>query len=152
MNTENTSATIVRNCISAIDDNNLNAVESYLSDTFTFQGWTPRPLDRAGFLDLLRGIKEGIPRLNFHLHNIQEQGDEITGSIQVTGYQSDSFIIPSLGIPPIPQMATSVLLPTEDVTFQVQYGKLTSMNVQSVRGGDLQGLLHQLGVDVIIVQ
>jgi hypothetical protein len=53
-----------------------------------------------------------------------------------------------MGTPVIPQTANSVSLPAEDVTFMVEQGKIASMNVQSVEGGGINGLFHQLGFDL----
>jgi hypothetical protein len=61
---------LIRTFMTALEENNPEEFESYLADDFRFSGWTPRPLGRAGFLDLLKGLKEGIPGLIFHLHNL----------------------------------------------------------------------------------
>ena len=153
MNNTNTPTDIVRNFMSALDDNDLDTAATYLADDFLFSGWTPKPLDKNGFLGMLKDIKEGIPGLLFNLHNVLEQSENIiTGTIQIKGYQSDSFIIPILGTPPIPQTATSVSLPTEDVTYQLNDSAIAAMTVQHVAGGGISGLLKQLGIDLTIVQ
>jgi hypothetical protein len=143
---------ITRNFMQDLENNDLAAAASYLHDTFIFSGWTPRPLDKQGFLDLIAGLKEGIPGLIFNLHNLQKQHMDFTGTMQIAGYQSDSFIIPSLGIPPIPQTANSISMPAEDVTFTLNRDQITTMDVQRVPDGGIKGLLHQLGIDVTIVQ
>ncbi|GCE25838.1 hypothetical protein KDA_13220 [Dictyobacter alpinus] len=143
---------IVRNFMTALDSNELDNAANYLADDFEFSGWTPRSLDKQGFLTLLSNIKEGIPGLSFNIHNILEQASTITGTVQVQGYQTDSFIIPILGTPPIPQTASSVSLPTENVTYQLRDGLITAMNIQHVAGGGISGLLRQLGIDLPLVQ
>ncbi|GHO88974.1 nuclear transport factor 2 family protein [Dictyobacter formicarum] len=154
MNTSNTPTDIVRGFMSALDDNDPDTAATYLADDFQFSGWTPKPLDKNGFMGMLKDIKEGIPGLSFNLHNVLEPSENrVTGTIQVKGYQSDSFIIPILGTPPIPQTATSVSLPTEDVTYQLNDDSaIAAMAVQHVAGGGISGLLKQLGINLIIVQ
>lgn len=152
MSTTETPENIVRDFMSTLDNNDLETATSYLADTFVFSGWTPKPLDKAGFLDVIKNIKEGIPGLSFNLHNVLAQNTEITGVIHITGYQTDSFIIPSLGTPPIPQTANSISLPTEDVTYQLAAGQISSMHVQHVPGGGVTGLIKQLGIDLPIMQ
>ncbi|GLV57501.1 hypothetical protein KDH_43370 [Dictyobacter sp. S3.2.2.5] len=153
MNTSDTPTDIVRNFMSALDDNNLDTAANYLADDFQFSGWTPMPLDKNGFLGMFKDIKEGIPGLLFNLHNVLEQSENrVTGTMQIKGYQTDSFIIPILGTPPIPQTANSVSLPTEDVTYQLNDSGIVAMVVQHTSGGGITGLLRQLGIDLPIVQ
>lgn len=138
----------VKDFVGALESNSLDEARGLLSDEFIFSGWTPRPLDKKGFLSLITGLKEGIPGLIFNLHNVAEKDRGVSGTIQMTGYQTDSFLIPSMGTPVIPQTANSISLPAEDVTFMVEQGMVTSMNVQSVEGGGINGLFHQLGFDL----
>ncbi len=152
MNVSDTLTDTVRNFMRDLENNDLVAAAGYLDETFIFEGWTPKPLDRKGFFDLISGLKEGIPGLIFNLHNVQEQDNSVTGSMQITGYQSDSFIIPVLGTPPIPQTASSISMPAEDVSFGFRQGRITSFVVQRVPDGGIKGLLHQLGIDLTIVQ
>ncbi|MBV9256436.1 MAG: hypothetical protein JO215_00300 [Ktedonobacteraceae bacterium] len=98
------------------------------------------------------GIKSGIPGLIFNLHNVDEQGDAVTGTMQIAGYQTDSFVLPPLGLPPIPQTANSVSLPAENVKFLLGNNQITRMIVQHVAGGGINGLLRQLGISVDISQ
>ena len=142
----------VRAFVTAIENNEKEGTVNPLADDFLFSGWTPKPLDKADFITTFAEIKSGIPSLMFNLHNLAEEGTTVTGSIQIAGYQSDSFSIPPLSLPPIPQMARSVSLPVEDVEFEVADDKIVSWTVHHVEGGGVKGLLHQLGFDAPIIQ
>lgn len=147
----------VRNFINALEANETEATTKALADNFMFSGWTPQPLNKKQFLDMISEIKEGIPSLMFNLHNLNEQdsieqGATVTGNIQVAGYQSDSFEIIVLSLPIIPQLGKSVSLPVEDVTFIVQGEQIARMMVKRAPGGGIEGLLHQLGTDSPIIQ
>ncbi len=142
----------VKAFMNALEANEKDTVTDLLSENFTFSDWTPMPLNKAGFLEVMAELKSGIPGMIFNLHNVQEQGNKITGSIQIAGYQTDSFSIPTLSLPPIPQMARSVSLPVEDVTYIVEDNHISLMNVHHVDGGGIKGLLNQLGFDAPIVQ
>ena len=152
MTITDTPSNNVKNFMTALDDNNLESAAAYLADDFIFSGWTPKPLDKNGFFNLIGGIKEGIPGLAFNLHNVLEEGETITGNIHVTGYQTDSFIIPVLGTPPIPQTANSVSMPSEEVTYRVEHNLIILFDVEKVAGGGIVGLIKQLGIDLTIVQ
>ncbi len=142
----------VQNFVSALEDRRNDETADALSNEFLFTGWTPKPLNKEDFLTTMKELKSGIPSLMFNLHNLAEQGSTVTGSIQIAGYQSDSFSIPPLSLPPVPQMARSISLPVEDVTFEVENDKISRWAVHRVPGGGVSGLLHQLGFDSPIIQ
>jgi hypothetical protein len=143
---------LVRAFMTALEENNKEEFEPYLADDFLFVGWTPRPLHRAGFIDLIGGLKAGIPGLIFNLHNVNVPDDTtVTGTWKIAGYQSDSFILPVLGLPPIPQMAASISMPTEDVEYKLANSKIVGITIAHTPDGGIKGLLHQLGVDIPLV-
>lgn len=143
---------LIRAFTTALEENNQEEFEPYLADDFRFSGWTPRPLNREGFLDLIKGLKEGIPGLIFNLHNVLVQNDTtVTGTWKISGYQSDSFILPVLDLPPIPQMAASISLPAEEVEYRLTRNKIVGLHVTHTPGGGIKGLLNQLGFDIPLV-
>ena len=142
----------VQNFITALEDNRDDEVTGVLHSQFMFTGWTPKPLNKTDFLTTMKELKAGIPSLMFNLHNLAEQGNTVTGSIQIAGYQSDSFSISALSLPPVPQMARSISLPVEDVSFELNGDTITRWNVHHVTDGGISGLLHQLGIDAPIIQ
>lgn len=148
MNSAETPGESVRLFMSDLEALDWEGAASHMDDTFLASGWTPKPLNKADFLGIVQGLKEGIPGLIFNLHNIQENGDTITGTIKITGYQSDSFILPQLGLPPIPQMAASINMPTEDITYLLTNNRITQMQIHSGPDGGIRGLLRQVGVEL----
>ena len=142
----------VKGLMNALEANERETASNYLADQFVATGWTPKPLGKKDFLDVISGLKEGIPGLIFNLHNVDEQGNKVHGTIQLAGYQTDAFNLPTLSLPPIPQMGRSVSLPAEDVDFTVENEQVTRMDIHHVDGGDIHGLLQQLGTDSPIAQ
>ncbi|HZR39769.1 MAG TPA: hypothetical protein VFB12_06625 [Ktedonobacteraceae bacterium] len=153
MSTTQTKTDIVQTFMNALEANNREQAASYLSESFIFSGWTPQPLNKQSFLNVIGGLKAGLPNLTFNLQNVQEQDTIVTGTIQVSGHQTDSFILPELSLPPIPQMGESVSLPTENVTYAFnEHKQITQWNIQQVPEGDIYGLIRQLGIDVRPIQ
>lgn len=152
MGTTDTSTDIVRTFTNTLETNDLDGAARVLAGGFTFSGWTPEPLDKQHFLGVIKGLKEGIPDLKFNLQNLQGRDTTVTGTMRVTGYQSNSFVLPQLGLPPIPQMAGHISLPPEAISYTVVNGLIERINVQSSPGGGIRGILHQLGTDSPIVQ
>ncbi len=142
----------IRTFINALENNEKEGIATALADDFVFSGWTPKPLNKADFISVFAELKSGIPSLMFNLHNLAEEGNTVTGSMQIAGYQSDAFSIPQLSLPPVPQMAQSVSLPVEDVTFEFENDKIKLWAVHHVAGGSIRGLLQQLGFDAPIIQ
>lgn len=148
----------VNEFMTALEANDRKAAAKYLSNDFVFIGWTPRPLNKDDFLTVMGGLKAGIPGLAFNLHDLREERNTILGtmtvhgSIQVVGHQTDSFDLPPLSLPPIPQMGKSVSLPMENVEYHVENNQIVRWNVQRTQGGAIGELLHQLGIDVPIIQ
>lgn len=143
-----TQEDIVRTFINVLETNDLDTAAGYLNEEFIFSGWTPQQLNKKDFLTFIGDIKSGIPGLIFNLHNIDEQRDEVTGTIQIAGYQTDSFILTPLGLPPIPQTASSISLPAEDVEFLFKNDQIVHMVVKHTFGGGIKGLISQLGINM----
>ena len=151
------SVDIVRDFMIALESKDFDTAASYLSDDFVFSGWTPQPLDKDQFITVMEQLKAGIPNLSYHFHTVRDvqdlvQESNVKAAIQMTGTQTDSFILPPLGLPPIPQMARSVSLPEEHWDYTLQNGKIVKITVQRVPGGGIQGLLRQLGIELPSIQ
>jgi len=151
------SVDIVNDFMVALESKDFDTAASYLSDDFVFSGWTPQPLDKDQFMTVMGELKAGIPNLSYHFHTVRDvqdlvQESNVKAAIQMTGTQTDSFILPPLGLPPIPQMARSVSLPEEHWDYTLQNGKIVKITVQRVPGGGIQGLLRQLGIELPIIQ
>lgn len=147
----------VKDFMIALEAKEFDTAANYLSADFVFSGWTPQPLDREQFLTVTRELKAGLPNLSYHFHAVKdvfdlEQEDSVNAGIQVTGTQTDGFVLPPLGLPPIPQMEGTVSLPEELWSYTLQGDKIARIMVHRVSGGGIQGLLHQLGIDVPIIQ
>lgn len=147
----------VKAFMAALEARNFDAAKSYVTEDFIFVGWTPQPLHTEDFFTVFSGLAAGIPNLMFHFHTVHDLHERpadsrVEATTQITGTQTESFILPPLGLPPIPQTAHSVSLPEERWNYTVVNGKIARILVEHVSGGGIGGLLYQLGVDVPIIQ
>ncbi len=148
----------VRAFMLALETRDFEKASTYLVEDFIFRGWTPQPLDKEQFISVMGGLKAGIPNLTYHFHTERGERDlleldtQVKGVVQLTGSQTDGFILPPLGLPPIPQMGRTISLPEEHWNYTVQNDQIVQIAVERVAGGGIQGLLQQLGVDVPIIQ
>lgn len=155
MNTAIIGPDIVRSFINAVESPHPLTAGQFLEERFIFSGWTPKPLGKEAFLGMFAHIKEGIPNLAFNLQQMkQESAQIVTGAIQITGYQNDSFIVPELGLPPIPQQDGHISMPIQPVTFEIdlQSGLIIVMQVTPTYYGGMHGLLRQLDIEIPIIQ
>ncbi len=151
---------LVKTFMIALEAKDYDTANSYLTDDFLFSGWTPQPLGKEQFITIMSGLKAGIPNLTYNFHTIHDRRDPqdklqesyVKMTTHITGTQTDSFILPPLGTPPIPQMDGTVSLPEESWNYTLANEKITRIVVGHVSGGGIQGLLHQLGVALPIEQ
>jgi SnoaL-like domain len=145
---------IIKAFIHALEAGNFEAASGYLTDDFHCSGLSPQQLDKGQFIQVIQGLKEGIPNLTFHLQDVHAvrqkpgEGEILTGTMHMVGTQTDGFILPPLGLPPIPQMAKSISLPQEQVDFSMKENRIAMMRVHHVPGGGIKGILQQLDIDM----
>ena len=142
---------IVTDFMQALEAKEFTRAADYLSDSLIFTGFTPVPLHKNQFINVMSELAEGFPNLSYGFHGIEEVaetmgGSRVRGAVQINGSQVNSFQLPALGIGEIPQMARSVLLPEENWNYQIENDTIASIQADSVPGGDIEGLLNQLGI------
>jgi hypothetical protein len=156
MNT--TATTIVTAFMEALEAKEFDKAASYLSDTFQFSSSTPLPFNKDTFTSYSSALATGMPNLLYHFHDIREvegslgEGYRVRATIQITGTQTNSFIIVSLGLPPIPQTNKSVSLPEEHWGYTVKGNTIAFIRTEQVAGTGIGGILQQLGIDIPIAQ
>ena len=72
--------------------------------------------------------------------------------IQVTGTQTGDLALPMHGMPPFPATGLAVDLPQVQTRFVLKDNKVSEMNIKSVPGGGLAGLLQQIGTELPVAQ
>src|SRR5438132_2437928 len=97
------AADTVKAFMLALESKDFDTAASYLSDDFVFSGWTPQPLDKDQFMTVMGELKAGIPNLSYHFHTVRDVRDlvqerNVKDAIQMTGSQTDSFILPPSGL------------------------------------------------------
>lgn len=130
---------------------------SHLSDSFFFTGFTPQPLNKPQLISVMSGLSEGFPNLLFNLQNVHEgddtmEGKRVTGIVKLMGTHTDTFVLPALGLAPIPETAISISLPEESWEYLLKGEIIASIQVKTAPGGDIEGLLNQLGISDPIYQ
>lgn len=139
------SATETVNAFSeALEAHDFDKVASYLSDDFTLSGPTPQPVGKNEFIAIQSAFMRAFPDWSFNLSHLEEQGNKVLATVQITGTHKESLVVP--GTPPIPATGKKVSLPQEHLEFTFKGDKIASLASDNVPGGGVPGLLAQIGV------
>jgi hypothetical protein len=148
---------IVNAFMQALEAKEFTRAANYLPDSMLLIGFTPKPLSKKQFIDVISELSQGFPDLAYNFHGVEEidetmEGSRVRAAVQITGTQVNSFQLPPLGISPIPQMAGSISLPEENWEYRIEDNVIASIRVDSQPGGGVEGLLNQLGIKAPIIQ
>ena len=139
---------IVKTFITALQSGDMEVAATSMSDDFVVRGWTPYPLDKAKFLATQSALLDAMPDFSYNLSDVHKAGDGVEALIQVTGTQTNDLILPMHGMPPFPATGLAIDLPQVKVRFVLKEHKVSEMNVETVAGGGLAGLLQQVGTEL----
>jgi predicted ester cyclase len=139
---------IVKAGLAAAEAGDFNKLSGMLADDMVFAGPVPEPVGKREFIGVQSAMQAGIPDWKFNASDYKENGDKVTANLQITGTQTKELKLPMPGMAPIPATGKHVSLPKEPATFTVKNGKISRLEVTSVPGGGVMGVLGQLGVSV----
>ena len=142
------AADVVREGLAATEAGDFAKVESLVADDFAMSGPVPMPVGKREFIGLMMAMLTAMPDWKFNPGEFQENGDQVTVPLQITGTQTGELQLPMPGMPPIPASGKRVSMPSEPSTFTVKEGKLTKLEVANIEGGGVMGILSQLGVNL----
>ena len=139
---------IVKTFITALQSRDMEVAANDMSDDFVIRGWTPFPLNKVKFLAIQSALLDAMPDFSYNLSDVHKAGNEVEALIQVTGTQTNDLALPLHGMPPFPATGLAVSLPQVQTRFVLKDNKVSEMNVESVPGGGLAGLLQQVGTEL----
>lgn len=142
------AADVVREGLAATEAGDFGKLESLVADDFAMTGPVPMPVGKREFIGLMMAMLKAMPDWRFNPGEFQENGDQVTVPLQITGTQTGELQLPMPGMPAIPASGKKVSLPSEPSTFTVKNGKLAKLEVESTPTGGVTGILSQLGVNL----
>lgn len=148
---------IVTAFMQALETKDFQAASDLLPDTFYFSGSMAQPFSRDQFINFFRELSAGMPNLSLHPRDVREveasdEGNRVDATIQITGRQENAINLYMLSLPIIPQLARSVSLSPEQWQFVVRNGLIATIDAAPTAGAGVTELLHQLGVDAMMIQ
>jgi hypothetical protein len=144
-----TAIDTVKTFMTALQSGDFELAAREMDDDFTMTGFADRDLDQGAFLALQSALHAAMPDLSYGLSELEERGSEVvTGLMQVTGTQTQDLTLPDTATPMIPATGLAVELPQVHVRFGVRAGKVRKMDMESLPGSGLSGLLQQIGTEL----
>ncbi len=134
----------------ALESGDFDRAASYLADDFVFAGITPTPMNREQFLKFMDSLRTAFPDWSFNLHGMQEQGNSVMVALKSTGTHTGELVMSMSGLPAIPATGRCVSLPDQPTVCSLRGGQIAAIDIQPVPGGDILGILQQLGVQLPI--
>lgn len=141
---------IVKAYFAALDSQNMEKVDQYLSDQYQLVDFTPQPMDKAARLLMVRQLKEAMPNLSHSLSNISVEQNVVKATVQLSGTNSANLDFRKLGIGVIPRSHKFIIFPNGNYEFTVKDGKITQeKDISPVSPNRrMSGMLKALGVNI----
>ena len=141
---------IVKAYFAALDSQNMEQVDQYLSDQYQLVDFTPQPMDKAARLLMVRQLKEAMPNLSHSLSNISVEQNVVKATVQLSGTNSANLDFRKLGIGVIPRSHKFIIFPNGNYEFTVKDGKITQEKDISPISPNrrMSGMLKALGVNI----
>ncbi len=138
----------VKTCITALQSGDIELAAKIISDDFLLLGMTPNPLRKNEFLALQGELLTAMPDFSYNLAGIQQEAGDVITLIQITGTHTRDLTLSVLGLPTIQATGIAVTLPLLRTAFQLEEGKVLGMQIETVPGGGIEGLLQQVGTEL----
>ena len=139
---------VVKEGLAATEAGDFGKLDSLVADDFSMSGPIPMPVGKREFIGLMMAMLKAMPDWKFNASDLKENGDQVAVALRITGTHTGELQLPMPGMPAIPATGLKVSLPSEPSTFTVRDGKLTKLEVASIEGGGVMGILSQLGVNM----
>lgn len=144
-----TARDTVKTFMTALQSGDFELAARSMDDAFMMTGFAARDLDRGAFLALQSALHTAMPDLSYHLRDLEEQQPgQVSGLMRLSGTQTQDMNLPASGVPIIPATGLAVELPQVHVTFLVRDKKVRAMDVETLPGSGLSGLLQQIGAEL----
>lgn len=134
----------------ALDSENVDQAEQYLSENYQLVGFTSEPMNHKEMLDLIRLLKAALPNLKHSLSNIRVEENVVKLTVQRSGTNSENLDLRKLGIGIVPKTQKFIIFPNGNYEFTLKNGKITTeRDVSPVSPNRrMSGMLKALGINI----
>jgi hypothetical protein len=140
--------TVVDSFFDAIENKDFTKAKNFVTNNFKITGVSPEPLGIEEMLGALRAYTTGMPDFKFNYKIGSVSKNIVESKVKITGTHTKEMPGPIPGVHNIPATNKTVRMPEEKLRFAFKDNKIESLNVGSVPGGGIPGVLKQLGVEI----
>ena len=141
---------IVKAYFTALDSENLEQADQYLSEDYRLVDFTPQPMDKDAMIEMLSRLRAAFPNLAHSLSNIRVEDNVVKLTVQRSGTSSGHLDFRKMGIGVIPRSQKFIIFPNGNYEFTVKGGKITiERDVSPIsQNRRMSGMLKALGVNM----
>ena len=137
---------IAEKCASLLEAKDLNGLEDVLAENFTTEGPTAE-LNKQQTMSYLSRLFTAFPNMKFGFMYLEEKGYLVSCDAHQTGTHLGLLDLTAFGLPvSLPPTGKVFDLPVNGFVFGVENGKIIFYSEAIREGGELAGILVQLGV------
>ena len=137
--------------VTALQSGDIGLAANSMADDFTMSGFASNPLDKNEFLVMQSRLLAAMPDFSYNLSDIQDvENNSVQALIQITGTQLNGLDLSPLGIQPVQATGLAVTLSQVHVTYHIENGLIASIQMESLPGSGIAGLLQQVGAELPI--
>jgi hypothetical protein len=134
-----------RTIMAALARCDFDSVRPHVTEDWVLEGPAPIPLDWDAFTAVHGAIAGGFSDFDWHVSNLNEDGDEVAMDVAITGTHDRPIDVPLLGVEDYAPTGTQVQHPAEHITFTFRGDEVAKVTVVSGEGGGMLGLLEAIG-------
>ena len=139
---------IVQTLINHIQKGDFTNAKSLLANDFKFSGPIPTPINAEEWLKMSANLRTAFPDLNYNFKVINEEGDVVRTTSQLSGTHRGSFDLTLMNLGVIPATNKAFHVGLENTRVTVRDNKITSWAVEPTEGAGVMAILEQLGVEI----
>lgn len=137
--------------VTALQSGDIELASNSMSDNFTLSGFEANPLDKNEFLLMQSKLLAAMPDFSYNLSDAQNaENDSVQALVQITGTQLNGLDLSPFGMQPVESTGLAVTLPQVHATYSVENGLIASIQMESLPGSGMAGLLQQVGAELPI--
>jgi hypothetical protein len=141
--------TVVGDLLGALARGDSASAGRLMSEDFQFSGAVLKPIGKKEYLSVHEALAAAIPDFDFHPREVKEiDAETLRMTVGITGTHKQTLRMPWSHVEPAPATNKALELPREPVLVRFQGGKVAAIEVETVPGGGVMGILNRVGAKV----
>lgn len=140
---------IVKHFYTQLEQGNIESAGNFLAEDFIFEGSLPQKFDKSTFLTIYGNLVHAFSDFNFHLLDLYEDDDIVSGVFQISGFHSDTLDLSPINGPVIRATGTEIRLSKDRFVAILLNEKITRIYSSSSEDEGIEGILQAIGSNLV---